>query len=105
MINLENSFTRYEIPYIGYHACKLEVGNLLVNEQSPVLISENEYDWLGHGFYIWENSLFRAIEFANEKKKWLGSDSDWVVVGVIYQLSNCLDTTTIEGTRQIELGN
>ncbi len=28
--------------------------------------SENDYDWLGHGVYFWENNEQRALQFAEE---------------------------------------
>jgi len=28
--------------------------------------SENDYDWLGHGMYFWENSQHRAKQFAKD---------------------------------------
>jgi hypothetical protein len=31
--------------------------------------SNNVYDWLGNGFYFWENNLSRALIFAEEKRE------------------------------------
>ncbi len=56
----------------GYHACergfaeKLKDGELTVAQWMP---SNNDYDWLGHGIYFWEESLRRAREWASESVK------------------------------------
>jgi hypothetical protein len=39
----------------------------LVNNPQYIEISEKPYDWLGHGFYFWENNIQRAIEWADDK--------------------------------------
>ena len=52
--------------------------------------SENGYDWLGAGFYFWENNYERALEFANNppgKKKFKVPS----VLGAIIDLEYCLD--------------
>ena len=39
---------------IGFHGCDLGVRDMIVMEQLTMKRSENDYDWLGHGFYFWE---------------------------------------------------
>jgi len=80
---------------IGFHGCDLKVRNKLVNEPDEVKISEELFDWLGHGFYVWENNFDRALEWAIEKKKRSKASKDFkpAVVGVFYQLEYCLDFT------------
>ncbi len=80
---------------IGFHGCDLKVRNDLVNKPDVVKISEKNFDWLGHGFYIWENNFERALHWANEKKKRRDTHKDFEpsVVGVFYQLDYCLDFT------------
>ena len=80
---------------IGFHGCDLKVRDELVNRPDIVNISEKDHDWLGHGFYIWENNYERALQWASDKKNRKNSSPGFVpsVVGVIYQLEYCLDLT------------
>ncbi len=80
---------------IGFHGCDLKVRNELVINPDNVKISEKKHDWLGNGFYVWENNFARALHWANEKKKRSNTPSDFEapVVGVVYQLDYCLDFT------------
>ena len=53
---------------LGFHGCDNSISlKVLVGEES-LRSSENEYDWLGHGIYFWENSDSRALEFAQLKR-------------------------------------
>jgi hypothetical protein len=58
--------------------------------------SQKPYDWLGHGFYIWENNYSRALQWAEDKKRRDGTISVPAAVGVVYQLEHCLDFTDTE---------
>jgi hypothetical protein len=80
---------------IGFHGCDLTVRNELVNNPDTIRISEKNFDWLGHGFYVWENNYERALHWANEKKKRRDTSKDFnpSVVGIFYQLEYCLDFT------------
>lgn len=77
---------------IGFHGCDLSVRNQLVNYPDVVKKSQEAFDWLGNGFYIWENNIERALKWAKDKQK-RGTLSSPSVVGVIYQLNHCLDFT------------
>ncbi|MFZ1456976.1 MAG: hypothetical protein WAT46_13105 [Saprospiraceae bacterium] len=77
---------------IGFHGCDESVRNNLVNQPDKVKSSQELYDWLGHGFYLWENNYERALLWAKDKKK-RGSIVNPTVVGIVYQLNNCLDFT------------
>ena len=77
---------------IGFHGCDESIRNNLVNRPDNVKSSQETFDWLGHGFYIWENNYERAIQWAKDKKK-RGNLKHPSVVGVVYQLNNCLDFT------------
>lgn len=54
--------------------------------------SQENFDWLGHGFYVWENNFDRALTWAKDKKK-RGGILKPSVLGVVYQLNHCLDFT------------
>ena len=49
---------------IGFHGCDETVRNSVVNNQSMLYESANDYDWLGSGMYFWENNRQRAFNFA-----------------------------------------
>jgi len=55
-------------------------------------MSDNDYDWLGHGLYFWENNMLRAKYFAEEKQK---RNPDKIiepaVLGAFIDLGYCLD--------------
>ena len=80
---------------IGFHGCDVKVRKLLVDRPNEVKISSEANDWLGHGFYVWENNQERALKWAEAKKFRKGSSGDFEpsVVGVVYQLGYCLDFT------------
>lgn len=55
-----------------------------------MLPSTNKHDWLGQGFYFWENNYERALDFAINppgKKKF----SKPSVLGAVLDLQHCLD--------------
>jgi hypothetical protein len=76
--------------HIGFHGCDESVRNALVAIPIQVKISKKPYDWLGNGFYVWENNYVRAKHWAEDKFK-RGRISKASVVGVIYTLADCLD--------------
>ncbi len=80
---------------IGFHGCDESIRNNLVNRPDIVKSSQESFDWLGHGFYVWENNFERALQWAKDKKK-RGRLETPSVVGVVYQLSYCLDFTDSE---------
>jgi len=77
---------------LGFHGCDESVRDALVNHPNQIKKSQELFDWLGHGFYIWENNYQRAHQWAVDKKA-RGSLITPSVVGVVYQLDNCLDFT------------
>lgn len=77
---------------IGFHGCDESVRNELVTNPNKIKKSQEKYDWLGHGFYIWENNYERALKWSEDKFK-RGKITIPSVVGVIYQLDYCLDFT------------
>ena len=75
---------------IGFHGCEKSVRDSIVSGTSMLKASENGYDWLGAGFYFWENNYERALEFAQNPpgKKRFKVPS---VLGAIIDLEYCLD--------------
>ncbi|MGG7468058.1 hypothetical protein [Chryseobacterium arthrosphaerae] len=77
---------------IGFHGCDESVRNELVNNPNRIKKSQEKFDWLGNGFYIWENNYERALQWAEDKFKRNAIEKP-SVVGVVYQLEYCLDFT------------
>lgn len=82
---------------LGFHGCDKSVRDRIVSEKGVVLNkSENEYDWLGHGIYFWENNHERALKFAEElrdnpPKGKSNLIKEPAVIGVVLDLGHCLD--------------
>lgn len=77
---------------LGFHGCDEAIRNQLVLHPNSVKKSEEAYDWLGHGFYVWENNYARALKWAKDKKARQQLTTP-AVLGVVYQLNHCLDFT------------
>lgn len=71
---------------IGYHGCSYDTARKIFEGEIPHLSpSTNDYDWLGHGIYFWENDYKRARKWAENTKK------EPAVIGAIILPNNCLD--------------
>ena len=75
---------------IGFHGCDKSVRDQLLQNPKNVKISAKPFDWLGHGFYIWENNYDRALQWAKDKKE-RRKIKDASVIGVVFTLDHCLD--------------
>ena len=53
---------------IAYHGCERSLALDIVAGKKSLNSSNNEYDWLGHGIYFWENDAQRALEWARKRK-------------------------------------
>jgi hypothetical protein len=83
--------TRFNL-IIGFHGCDRSEAQKMVNEPNSFKISDEKYDWLGHGMYFWENNLARAWQWAKERQARKGqSGADAAVVGAVIQLGYCCD--------------
>jgi hypothetical protein len=80
---------------IGFHGCDIAVRDQLVTKPDMVKKSQEKYDWLGHGFYVWENNMERAYQWAIDKQE-RGTLETPSVVGVVFLLDYCLDLTDSE---------
>jgi hypothetical protein len=89
---------------IGFHGCSKEIRDKLILNPADIKISKEKYDWLGSGFYIWENNYTRAWEWAKDKQqrnKNTYPHYEPSVVGVVYILGNCLDLTDSKYTEML----
>jgi hypothetical protein len=76
--------------YIGFHGCEKSDGMDLILHPNRIHLSSHDYEWLGHGFYVWENNLDRALDWAcNHHPKY----KEPFVIGIVYALEKCLDLT------------
>ena len=87
---------------LGFHGCDESVRDRLVYDPDVIRRSKEVFDWLGHGFYVWENNYERALQWAEDKKKRNPSFGKPAVLGVVYQLDHCLDFTDTVYIRNIE---
>ena len=84
---------------IGYHGCEEELGEKLLSgrftwKEKAGKENSREYDWLGTGYYFWENDPERAWEWATvDLKKQKRPLKSPFVVGAFIEMRLCLDLT------------
>lgn len=82
---------------LAYHGCDLTVAGQIVSGEKELRPSTNEYDWLGSGFYFWEESHTRALRWAQDQvKQKIGTIKTPSVLGAIIDLGNCLNLIDAE---------
>ena len=93
---------------LGFHGCDEEIAFKVVNNKTSLRTSENEYDWLGHGVYFWENSPSRALEYATFLKNNPGRAKSPIknpaVIGAVIQLGFCFDLVDFEMLQILKSG-
>lgn len=92
---------------LGFHGCDKKIADSIIQGDSFIHESTNDYDWLGHGIYFWENNLRRAFDFANEQKQRKGKNGrskveEPAVVGAIIDLGFCLDLLDSENLQIVK---
>lgn len=79
---------------IGFHGCDQSTVDKVVSGEEHLKASENDYDWLGHGIYFWENNEIRALEWAKELSQRKNSSiKNPAVIGAVIDLGHCFDLT------------
>ncbi|MBR1478997.1 MAG: hypothetical protein IJ608_13720 [Lachnospiraceae bacterium] len=78
---------------LGFHGCNEKTFHNVIYEHNHLKQSENDYDWLGHGIYFWEQGYERALRWAITR---YGEDAR--VVGAVLDLGLCLNLTDIRST-------
>ncbi|MDR1158754.1 MAG: hypothetical protein LBK75_10725 [Oscillospiraceae bacterium] len=68
----------------GYHGCDGFVADKVLLWGESLHMSTNDYDWLGHGIYFWENNPIRAWD-------WAQRHPNPAVLGARIKLGRCLD--------------
>lgn len=77
--------------YIGFHGCEKNEGMRLLTEPNSLSSSTRNHERLGHGFYVWENNIERALDWAKNHRP--NPYKEPFVIGVVYTLGNCMDLT------------
>jgi hypothetical protein len=86
---------------VGYHGCDRSVGESVLFRGKKLKASENDYDWLGHGIYFWENDPQRALDWAVQSQR-RGKIKEPFVLGAVLCPSRCLDLTDQASLRYIK---
>jgi len=81
---------------LAFHGCDKSIVEKIVSQGKILESSNNDYDWLGHGIYFWENDPQRALEYATRLKnsplkKHSLKIQDPAVIGAVINLGYCLD--------------
>ena len=82
---------------IGYHGCERTLAGRIVVGKTELKPSQNAWDWLGHGIYLWEDSPSRALRWAEAEARQAGSKiKSPAVLGAVVDLGNCLNLADTE---------
>ncbi len=81
---------------LGFHGCDRTVAQDVASGRAELRKSENDYDWLGHGSYFWEDNPDRALRWANEEHIGGGKIETPAVLGAIIAPGNCLNLIAAE---------
>jgi hypothetical protein len=87
-------YTRLPAFVLAFHGCDRATADRVVSGGSHLRPSRNDYDWLGHGIYFWENDPVRAKQWANAKAgraRTQGRTFEPAVVGATVDLGDCLN--------------
>lgn len=88
---------------VGFHGCDRQVALRVVNGETPLIASRNDYDWLGSGIYFWENNLERALQWAEASAQQSGSKiREPFAVGAVIDLGYCLDLLDSACIREVK---
>ncbi len=91
---------------LGFHGCDKEVAERVLAGKDNLKHSENDYDWLGHGIYFWENSPQRALQYAKHLKQnphlTKSRIKQEAVIGAVIDLGNCLNLLEAESLQLLK---
>jgi len=93
---------------LGFHGCDESVVEDIICGRTTLRPSENDYDWLGHGAYFWENDPARALEYAELLKMYPhrghGAITKPAVLGAVIDLGHCLNLMEAAALRLVHSG-
>lgn len=86
---------------LGFHGCEESIRDAVVSGSMMLKASENKHDWLGYGFYFWQNNYERALDFATNPpgRKEIQKPA---VLGAVLSLGNCLDLMDNKHIRTVQ---
>ena len=91
---------------IAYHGCDLRVARKVISLKTNLRLSRNDWDWLGHGIYFWEDSYARAERWAREESTRKGSKIKTpAVVCAVIDLGNCLNLADSESLDEVRVAH
>ncbi len=80
---------------LGFHGCDQALVEAVICGRTELRASENDYDWLGHGIYFWENDPARALEYAQfltvNPKRGRATIHEPAVLGAVLDPGHCLN--------------
>jgi hypothetical protein len=86
---------RYGGFVLAYHGCDHEIAERVLSGKEELILSKNEFDWLGSGVYFWENSATRALHWArflhDHPLPNLPRIEAPAAIGAVIAPGNCLD--------------
>jgi hypothetical protein len=91
---------------LGFHGCDRKIGErVLAGAAGHLRKSENDYDWLGHGIYFWENNPERALLYARElaahPRRGKITVKEPFVVGAVIDPGHCLNLVESSSLRML----
>ncbi|MGM0544724.1 MAG: hypothetical protein ACQERP_12740 [Pseudomonadota bacterium] len=86
-------------PLVGYHGCDRSIAEQVLNGNTHLNRSENEYDWLGDGIYFWVDSFDRAMDWAKQSSR----INTPYVVGAFISPGFCLNLTDYGVSEELKL--
>lgn len=90
---------------LAFHGCDESIAQEVVSKTQYLKQSVNDWDWLGHGSYFWENSPSRALDFAKELgKKKNSSIRKPAVLGAVLNLGYCFDLLDYKNLETLRIG-
>ena len=81
----------------GYHGTSVEAAERILTEGFKP--SQNQWEWLGHGVYFWQDAPLRAYEWGREWLKRRGYDGPVAVVAAEILLVDFMDLLDQQGMR------
>lgn len=88
----ETIYSRRSGLVIGFHGCDKSVVEKVLSGKDILTASTNDYDWLGHGIYFWENNETRALQYAHEMmNRKVTSVKEPAIIGAVIDLGRCMD--------------
>jgi hypothetical protein len=84
---------------LGYHGCDQSIVTDILTGKASLHASRNDYDWLGHGIYFWEDSYQRAFQWAQQSRR----IKHPAVIGAVINLGHCLNLLDVEHLNTVRI--